>query len=90
MLLRHLHMLEMVINNEPVGIMKMSNESSYEHRVVRYSLRILKEESLIEPTSRGAVTTDRTGDFVDQLDGKIDTVSEKLDSMKIKSGTGNC
>lgn len=84
MLLRHLRVLEMVIDNEPIGIVKMSNESGYEHHKVRYSLRVLEEESLIEPTNQGAVTTDRTSGFVDELDEKVDTVSEKLDGMKIE------
>ena len=86
-LLRHLHVLEMVIDNEPIGIMKMSNESGYEHHEVRYSLHVLEEESLIEPTNHGAVPTDRTSGFVDQLDEKIDTVIEKVDGMKIESET---
>ena len=46
---------------------------------------MLEEESLIEPTNRGAVTTNRTGDFVDELDGKVNTVNDKLDGMKIES-----
>ena len=84
MLQRHLQVLSMVIDDEPIGIVKMSNESGYQHHKVRYSLRVLEEERLIEPTSKGAVTTDRTSGFVDQLDGKIDAVSDKLAGMKIE------
>ena len=83
MLLRHLQVLRMVIDNEPIGIVKMSNETGYPHHKVRYSLRVLEEESLIEPTSQGAVTTDQTSSFVDELDGRIDEVGDKLDGMKI-------
>jgi predicted transcriptional regulator len=50
---------------------------------VRYSLRVLEEENLIEPSSQGAITTEDTGDFVDDLDSKIDGIAEKLDAMKI-------
>jgi len=83
MLERHLQVLRMVIENEPIGIVKMSNETGYPHHKVRYSLRVLEEENLIEPSSQGAITTEQTGDFVDDLDEKIDEIIEKLEGMKI-------
>ncbi len=73
----------MVIESEPIGIVKMSNETGYPHHKVRYSLRVLEEENLIEPSSQGAITTERTDEFVGELDGKIDEISAKLDEMKI-------
>ena len=84
MLERHLQVLKMVIDNEPIGIVKMSNETGYPHHKVRYSLRVLEEEDLIEPSSQGARTTDRTMEFVDDLDGKVDDIVTKLESMKIE------
>jgi predicted transcriptional regulator len=83
MLERHLQVLKMVIESEPIGIVKMSNETGYPHHKVRYSLRVLEEENLIEPSSQGAITTERTEEFVAELDGKIDEISDKLDEMKI-------
>ncbi len=84
MLERHLQVLKMVIENEPIGIVKMSNETGYPHHKVRYSLRVLEEENLIEPSSQGAITTERTSEFVDELDGKIDEIVEKMEGMKIE------
>ena len=83
MLERHLQVLKMVIDNEPIGIVKMSNETGYPHHKVRYSLRVLEEENLIEPSSQGAITTERTEEFVDELDEKLDETVEKLGSMRI-------
>jgi predicted transcriptional regulator len=83
MLERHLQVLRMVIENEPIGIVKMSNETGYPHHKVRYSLRVLEEENLIEPSSQGAITTERTHEFVDELDGKVDEIIDKMESMKI-------
>lgn len=85
MLERHLQVLQMVIESEPIGIVKMSNETGYPHHKVRYSLRVLEEESLIEPSSQGAITTDRTHEFVEDLDGKVDGIIDKLEGMKIES-----
>jgi predicted transcriptional regulator len=61
----------------------MSNETGYPHHKVRYSLRVLEEENLIEPSSQGAITTERTEEFVNELDEKLDEISDKLDEMKI-------
>ncbi len=83
MLERHLQVLRMVIENEPIGIVKMSNETGYPHHKVRYSLRVLEEENLIEPSSQGAITTEDTEGFVEELDDKLDHIGEKLDGMKI-------
>jgi len=83
MLERHLQVLSMVIENEPIGIVKMSNETGYPHHKVRYSLRVLEEENLIEPSSQGAITTEQTQQFVDELDEKVDQTIEKLEGMKI-------
>ncbi|MCL9817353.1 hypothetical protein [Natronocalculus amylovorans] len=84
MLERHLQVLRMVLDNEPIGIVKMSNETGYPHHKVRYSLRVLEEENLIEPSSQGAITTERTAEFVDELDEKLDDIGDKLSTMRIE------
>ncbi|PSQ39225.1 hypothetical protein BRD13_03750 [Halobacteriales archaeon SW_5_70_135] len=82
MLERHLQVLRMVIENEPIGIVKMSNETGYPHHKVRYSLRVLEEETLIEPSSQGAISTEDTGEFVDDLDEKMDDIIGTMEEMK--------
>jgi predicted transcriptional regulator len=84
MLERHLQVLRMVIESEPIGIVKMSNETGYPHHKVRYSLRVLEEENLIEPSSQGAITTEDTAEFVEDLDNKISHTIDKLEGMKIE------
>ena len=84
MLERHLQVLRMVIENEPIGIVKMSNETGYPHHKVRYSLRVLEEENLIEPSSQGAITTEQTSEFVEDLDDKVDEIIDKPEGMKIE------
>jgi predicted transcriptional regulator len=87
MLERHLQVLQMVIQSEPIGIVKMSNETGYPHHKVRYSLRVLQEENLIEPSSQGAITTEDTAEFVEDLDEKLDEITGKLDTMKLSRDT---
>lgn len=83
MLLRHFEVLQMVFKDEPIGIVKMSNETGYPHHKVRYSLRVLEEEQLIEPTSQGATTTDQASEFVAELDDNVENLSRTLKDMKI-------
>ncbi|GAA0242191.1 hypothetical protein ACFFQF_20115 [Haladaptatus pallidirubidus] len=82
MLERHLHVLQMVVDNEPIGIVKMSNESGHAHHEIRYSLRILEEENLINPTQQGAVSTDQTPSFIENLDEQIDEMQARIAAMK--------
>lgn len=84
MLQRHLHILQMVNKNEPIGIVKTSNETGYPHHKVRYSFRILEEGNLIEPSKQGAITTSQTNEFIETHSQDIDTLGEKLDAMKIE------
>jgi predicted transcriptional regulator len=72
----------MVNENEPIGIVKMSNETGYPHHKIRYSLRVLEEEELIEPSSQGAISTEDTGNFLEELDEKLDVMADRLKGMK--------
>jgi predicted transcriptional regulator len=87
MIERHLDVLRMVLENEPIGILKMSNETGHPHHKIRYSLRVLEEASLIEPTSQGAATTDETNGFVPELDGRIDDITTTVEEMCVENIT---
>jgi len=80
---RHIRILQVVTENEPVGIIKLADLTDYPQHKVRYSLRVLEEENLIEPSSQGAITTEHTAEFVADLDGKVDEIIDKLETMKI-------
>jgi len=82
MLERHLTVLRMVNGNEPIGIVKMSNETGYPHHKIRYSLRVLEEEELIEPSSQGAISTESTEEFLEDLDGKLAEMASRIEEMQ--------
>jgi predicted transcriptional regulator len=82
MLERHLTVLRMVNENEPIGIVKMSNETGYPHHKIRYSLRVLEEEDLIEPSSQGAISTENTEGFLQELDGKLAEMASRIEDMQ--------
>ncbi|WP_266080013.1 hypothetical protein [Haladaptatus caseinilyticus] len=80
---RHLMILQQVSDSEPIGIVKMSDELGHAHHEIRYSLRLLEGESLINPTQEGAITTDETDPFIETLDDQIDDVITRLSTMNM-------
>jgi predicted transcriptional regulator len=83
MLDRHLRVLRLVIRNEPIGIVQMAKELSIPDHKVRYSLRVLEEEGLIEPTDQGATTTDDLDGYVDRANGRIDGLQDRIAGMAV-------
>lgn len=81
MLARHLEVLQLVIESEPIGIVKMADETRYAQHEIRYSLRVLETESLIEPSPHGAITTEQTTGFVGGFDDNIDALIEQFDRI---------
>ncbi len=82
MLERHLLILKFVIEQEPIGIMKLSEVTKLPKHKVRYSLRVLEHEGLIGPSMHGAVTTEKTRKFVDALDERIAGLDKKFGEVK--------
>ena len=78
---RHIHVLRTLQESQPMGIIKLSELTNYPQHMVRYSLRILEQDGLIEPSPRGAITTDAISETMSSLKktlGGIATVVEEL------------
>lgn len=85
MLRRHLIILKQVVENEPIGILKLAEETKIPSHKVRYSLRILEHEGLIAASAPGAITTEHTKPFLDELDSMIERlVADATDLKDIK------
>ena len=86
LLQRHITMLKTIIENEPIGIIRLSEQLNYPQHKVRYSLRILEQEGLIEPSLEGAVTTDELNKFLSRLskilEGIVKSVKDIEKSIK--------
>jgi len=76
--LRHIAILKFVIEQGPIGIMKLSELSGYPQHKVRYSLRILEQQNLIKPSSQGAIAPPKAKKFMRMLPTKVKQLSEKL------------
>ena len=81
---RHVHVLNVLKKNEPAGIIKLSELTKHPQHMVRYSLRILEQEGLIEPSPQGAVTTNKVMKAIPVLKEKLRAMNAMIDDI-IKS-----
>jgi len=82
MLERHLLILKQVVENEPIGILKLAEETQIPSHKVRYSLRVLEQEGLIRASAPGAVTTEETRLFLKDLDRMIEDLARRAEDLK--------
>jgi predicted transcriptional regulator len=82
LLQRHVEMLKAIMDNEPIGIIRLSEMLQYPQHKVRYSLRILEQEELIEPSPDGAVTTEKIQEFLDTLKGTLESMSNTVNELR--------
>ncbi len=78
---RHVKVLKSLKENQPIGIIKLSEEIDYPQHMVRYSLRILEQDGLIEPSPQGAVTTDEVEKTEDQLKESLKKINSIVDEL---------
>jgi predicted transcriptional regulator len=81
---RHVEMLKIIMTNEPIGIIKLSNLSKIPQHKVRYSLRILEQESLIQPSPDGAITTKKCKEFMPKLKNILVGMEKTIKDLKSK------
>ncbi len=86
---RHIKVLKMVMENQPIGIIKLAQMMELPEHKIRYSLRILEQEKLIEPTPEGAKATKRAKkeiravrESVQRIMGNAEEVLKELEEME--------
>lgn len=80
---RHMSVLRAVLENGPVGIVSLSTRLGQPNHKVRYSLRRLEEEGLIEPSRSGAVPTDRADDHLPEFHARIDDLIDRIEDLSV-------
>lgn len=78
---RHVHVLKVLQKNEPAGIIKLSELTKHPQHMVRYSLRILEQEGLIEPSPHGAITTDSVSKTIQPLKDKLKDMNKTINEI---------
>lgn len=82
LLKRHMDMLIAIKKNEPIGIIRLSELVECPQHKVRYSLRILEQEGLIEPTPDGAKITENVDTFLEDLAETLDIMEESASEIR--------
>ena len=72
---RHINVLKTLQRKQPMGITELSEIAGYSKYKIRYSLQVLEQEGLIEPSIQGAVTTENVDDIIKRLKNSIHEVS---------------
>ena len=78
---RHVHVLKTLQKNQPMGIIKLAEVVNYPQHMVRYSLRILEQDGVIEPSSKGAVTTNEIPNTFKSLKNSLDDISKTVQEL---------
>ncbi len=68
---RHIRMLRTLRENEPMGIIRLSEHLKIPQHKIRYSLRMLEKEGLIKPTPEGAICSPEAEKYIFELDEAI-------------------
>lgn len=80
---RDLRILDAVIRDGPIGIVKLSQETGVPQHKVRYSLRMLENDGLVEPTQQGAVPAEDIAVEVDEINEGVDRLVERLRALEV-------
>ncbi len=78
---RHVRILKLVVENQPIGIIKLSELCGMPQHKVRYSLRVLEHKGVIRPSSQGAVSTENAKEFMKQLPTELKFMSRQMKEL---------
>jgi len=78
---RDLQVLQAVIDHHPIGIVRVSKETGIPEHKVRYSLRMLENDGLIDPTQQGAVPADDIEERVAEINDGLDELAERVRAL---------
>ncbi len=84
LLTRHLNVLKTVKDHGPIGIIRLSQMTGQPQHMIRYSLRTLEKDGIIEPSPNGAVVTDRIHETLGTLEATLDELSTTMEDLKKK------
>ncbi|MCY0852415.1 MAG: transcriptional regulator [Thermoplasma acidophilum] len=73
---RHISVIDVLLKEQPIGIIKLSQETGIPEHKIRYSLRILEQENIISPSREGAILTP---DFIEHKDQIISDAEKTVE-----------
>lgn len=83
LLIRHIKMLRVTKENQPIGIIRLSEMTDIPKHKIRYSLRLLEKDGVIAPSPGGAIVTDKYESYMMDI---LEYMSKLRDSVTIVEG----
>jgi predicted transcriptional regulator len=84
LLSRHLEVMTTVKERGPIGIIKLSKITGQPQHMIRYSLRTLEKDGIIEPSQHGAIVTDKIHEVLGTIETTLDDFTTKVQELKKK------
>lgn len=84
LLSRHIDVLQTVKEHGPIGIIRLSQMTGQPQHMIRYSLRTLEKDGIIEPSPNGAIVTDRVHETLGTIESTLDEFSTTVQNLKKK------
>ncbi len=79
---RHIKVLKAVIENQPVGIIKLSHMLNMPEHKIRYSLRLLEQEGIIEASPSGAKITIKASEAIEDIRNFVKDVEKRCGEIR--------
>ncbi len=79
---RHILMLKITKENQPIGIIRLSEILDIPKHKVRYSLRLLEQEGLIAPSAEGATVTEKYDDYLRRVSESLEDIVDMVNRLK--------
>ena len=79
---RHVQILSLVYQKDPIGILRLSRETGLPMHKIRYSFKILENEGLIEAKTVGACQTKLTKEFLENLPELLGRFKNEFDDLE--------
>jgi len=79
---RYIMVFKAVMKNEPIGIINLAQVMGEPQHKVRYALRILEQEGLVEATVSGAAVRRRMLKRIEKLKPILERTEEKIKEIK--------
>lgn len=80
--LRHIEVIRIVTEHQPIGILRLSEITDIPSHKIRYSLKVLEQLGYIRASPSGAVATPKAADLMENLDTQADELIGLLKKIK--------
>ncbi len=79
---RDLLVLGVVLSSYPIGSDRIAEEIGIDEHKTRYSLRMLEDDGLVDPTPEGAVPADGVETRIREINAGLEDLSDRVESLK--------